>query len=161
MDRLVPPPSRDPDFGAAPTAPGELLPSPLNPHLFLRVVANPFLGFAALLAWVYLLIVVFRELRRMPELLGPLAPAVVVVFAAMLWLSPSLFQFHCLDCGCTGRLSRWREHSCLRSSWRRSSGRPRRMRGPPPLVQVVIWLWVLVLAAIWAGAHGWGASPWP
>ena len=34
-----------------------------------------------------------------------LASLVLVVF---------LFQYHCLDCGATGRLSRWRDHACDR-----------------------------------------------
>jgi hypothetical protein len=159
VEPALPPPSRDPEFVPGPAAPGELLPSPINPHLYLRVIANPFLGFAGLLGWLGLLILVFRKLGRMPELFGPLAPAVVVAFAVLLWLMPGLFQYHCLDCGRTGRLSRWREHSCVRSNWRRAAGRPRPLRGPPPFVQVILWLWGLLMLALWADSHGWRPTP--
>src|SRR5262245_51062076 len=102
-----------------------------------------------MLGWLYLLVLVFQKLRRIPALFGPLAPAVVLAFAVLLWLIPGLFQYHCLDCGRIGRLSRWREHTCVRSSWRRAAGRPRLFRGPPPLVQVVLWLWGLLTLALW------------
>lgn len=149
MEPVLPPPIRDPDFDLGPPAPGALLSPPINPHLYLRVIANPFLGFAGLVGWLGLLGKVFHELRRMPALLGPLAPAVVLAFAVLLCLVPSLFQYHCLDCGGTGRLSRWREHACARSNGRRMAGQPRRLRGPPPFVQTVLWLWGLLILAVW------------
>lgn len=158
MEPALPPPQRDPEFGAAGAGPGELLPDPVNPHLYLRIVANPFLGLAGLVGWLILLRLVLLKLRRIPELFAPLLPAVVVVFLALLWITPALFHFHCLDCGRTGRLSRWRLHSCPRSSWRRASGRARRLRGPTPFVQIVLWLWALLTLALIAGSHGWRPS---
>jgi hypothetical protein len=159
VEPALPPPTRDPEFDPGPAAPADLIPSPINPHLYLRVVANPFLGFAGWVGWLCLLMVVFRKLRGIPELFGPLAPVMVLAFLMLLWLVPGLFHYHCLDCGRTGRLSRWREHVCVHSSWRRSADRPRLLRGPPPLVQVVLWLWGLLALALWAGSHGWRPAP--
>jgi hypothetical protein len=160
VEPALPPPPRDPEFDLGPAAPGGLITPPINPHLYLRIVANPFLGFAGLLGWLYLLVLVFRELRRIPELFGPLAPVVVLAFAMLLWLVPGLFHYHCLDCGRTGRLSRWREHMCARSNWRRAAGRPRRLRGPPPFVQVVLWLWGLLILGLWVKSSWRLPFPW-
>jgi hypothetical protein len=150
-----PPPQLDPEFATtgAPTA--DLLPATIPPQAYLRILANPFLGFAGFVIWLRVLIWVAREMGRNPDLTGPLAPIIFVVFVACLWLLPGLFQFHCLDCGRTGRLARWRHHICPISAARRIAGAPRTFRGPPPFVQVILWLWGLVIVGLWANAHDW------
>jgi hypothetical protein len=150
-----PPPQRDPEFDAGGADPGHALPDGINPGDYLRILANPFLGFAGLVAWLGLFLWAVRKLGRNPDLFGPLAPFVFVVFVACLWILPGLFHFHCLDCGRTGRLSRWRRHVCPPSVARRIAGQPRAFRGPTPFVQVILWLWLLMLAGLWANARGW------
>ena len=80
---------------------------------------------------------------------GPLSPILVVILIAGLGLVPMLLQYHCLDCGGSGRLTRWRKHICYVSVARRDVGRRRRFRGPTPPHQILIWFWV-VMAAILA-----------
>jgi hypothetical protein len=150
-----PPPQRDPEFDAGAAGPAELVPPVISPESYLRILANPFLGFAGFVLWLACLLWAVREMSRNPDLNGPLAPIVFVVFVAFLWLLPGLFQFHCLDCGRTGRLSRWRQHVCPPSSARRIAGQPRILRGPTPLGQIILWLWGLLLVGLWANAHGW------
>ena len=85
-------------------------------------------------------------MRKSPELIGPLAPLVTILMLVCLFvLIPGLFRFHCLDCGTTGRLSRWRGHSCLISNLRRQTDRARLIRGPTPFIQNVLWLWFLLV----------------
>ncbi len=128
---------RDPEFDATVTAGS--LDLETAPEAYLRLVANPFLGVLGLLAWLvagYWIVV-----RGVAGLLTPIA---IVLLLACLALIPGRFQYHCLDCGRTGRLSDWRRHLCRRVAERRLDGQARRFHGPPPSVQVVLWLWVLM-----------------
>lgn len=143
--------ARDPEFASTTSTilePGDIAPSGIEPERYLRLVGNPFLGFAGFIAWLLALRWVFHTMRQNPQLIGPLAPFIVAVFLGCLWLIPGLFQYHCLDCGRGGRMSRWRVHACPASSIRRIAGTPRRLRGATPPVQVVLWLWLLLTAAI-------------
>jgi hypothetical protein len=147
----VPSATRDPEFATATATmlePGDLDEAMIAPESYLRVVANPFLGFAGLAGWLIALVWVFRHLRENPHLIGPIAPFIAAVFLGCLWLIPGLFQFHCLDCGRSDRLSRWRRHTCPTSALRRLQGRPRRLRGPTPPGQVLLWLWLILTLGI-------------
>jgi hypothetical protein len=134
-------PRRDPEFDST-AVPGILTPLD-SPEYYLRLIANPFLAILAFLAWLGALVwLCHLDLDR--ELIGPMVPIIAVVFLFGLWKIGSLFQYHCLDCGKTGRMSRWREHVCVPSALRRQAGRVRRFRGPSLFVQVVLWLWGLL-----------------
>ncbi len=68
-----------------------------------------------------------------------LAAVVLVVF---------LLQYHCLDCGATGRLTRWRDHLCGPVRLRSQAGGPLRVRGLSPVAQTVLWFYVLIIGAV-------------
>lgn len=151
-----PPPTRDPEFGVVNSGLQSHEPDDLHPEAFLRVVANPFLGTFGLLLWLMALIWFGRLWQHNPQLISPLAPILAVLLLSSLWLVPSLFQFHCLDCGRSGRLANWRGHVCPASAVRRLAGRPRRLRGPSPFVQIILWFWgglALALVATSMGFH--------
>jgi hypothetical protein len=154
-----PPATRDPEFAsglsnAVEAGRGELI----DPCDYLRLVANPFLGLLGLAVWFSSLRWVIGVLRKSPELIGPLTPILAALFLASLALVGGLFQYHCLDCGGTGRLGRWPEHRCPISSQRRREGRSRWLRGPTPPVQVLLWL-IALAVAVWV-ADGLGLGWW-
>jgi hypothetical protein len=109
-----------------------------TPEAYQRLVANPFLAFALLIGWVGLLFVGLKTNFGWMSL--PAKASLVVV--------PFFFQYHCLDCGTTGHLTRWRIHSCMSVRTRFESHRARRWRGPTPGVQTILWLYVFVLTSI-------------
>jgi len=133
----------DPDFQPT-VAPPRLAVADDAPEDYLRILANPFLAFCGFMIWLKALVSLFG-LKANRELYGPLAPIIAIVFLAALWGLRSLLQFHCLDCGKTGRYLNWREHECLRSTERRYTGSYRRWRGPSPFIQLVMWLWGLLI----------------
>jgi hypothetical protein len=144
----------DPEF-ENPVGPAVRLRDPLvSPETYLRLVANPFLAILGFIVWL-LAIRWVTHLNIERELLAPLAPIIVIVLLAAVWRVGSLFQYHCLDCGATGRMAHWREHLCPASAYRRDSGRGRRIRGPSLHVQIVLWLWGLLAFGIFANAQGW------
>lgn len=144
--RPLPPPTRDPDFSPV-TDYRSPLPSGIAPERYLRLLANPFLGFAGFVFWLHVVGWVASLMHGNPQLIGPLAPILtILLIGCLIWLLPALFQAHCLDCGTTMRLNRWRSHTCLVSNLRRISGRPRHLRGPTPVIQNLGWLWVLLIA---------------
>jgi hypothetical protein len=100
-----------------------------------RLVANPFLAAAALVGW-------FAATRAAIE--AKSLKLFLLVAAAGL-LIPLLLQFHCLDCGRTGHVVMSATHACPRVEERRRSGRPRWFRGPTPIAQTKIWLFVLAV----------------
>lgn len=128
----------DPEFDAprAPRRGGANWTTP--PHHYQRLVANPFLAFFGLVAWSGLM---SQGLQTKRLDLSLLATGSVVLVAF-------LFQYHCLDCGATDRLGRWREHNCAAVQARRRAGAPRRFRGPTPDNQTRLWVVFLVLAAV-------------
>jgi hypothetical protein len=95
-----------------------------------RLVTNPFLAAAAAVAWF----AVLRDTLRA----GDVRWGLPLLGAGL--LLPFLVEFHCLDCGRTGRLARWRSHNCDAVTLRRSLGRPRLIRGPSPVTQFKLWL---------------------
>ena len=147
MDVEPPPPASvlspvaDPEFGAFHAGP--LMGGLDDPEAYLRLVANPFLGFVYLTAWMVLLYETVAV-----GFAGPLTPMLLAVLVAGLWLIPQLMHYHCLDCGGSGRLLRWRRHVCHRAVERRDARRPRRFRGPTPPVQVILWFWMMMTAAL-------------
>jgi hypothetical protein len=152
----TPPPQRDPEFTYSGIDTGGNQPVPVAPQQYLRVVANPFLGLVGLLVWAMVVLKFGSLLQQHAELYGPLTPIIALILLASLALLPHLFQFHCLDCGATGRLGRWRRHACAPSALRRSTGQPRRFHGPTPLVQIILWLWFLLFICVLGDALGVG-----
>ncbi|HWE36010.1 MAG TPA: hypothetical protein VG406_05500 [Isosphaeraceae bacterium] len=131
---------RDPDLDPSP--PGRLGTLGDEPQRYQRLVANPFLGFVGILV-----LVVAAEKLILEQVLGSPASSAFAVLAVLIILPllPRLFHYHCLDCGATGRLTRWRSHICPASADRYAVGRPRLLRGPSPTVQFLLWVY-LVLA---------------
>jgi hypothetical protein len=127
---------RDPEF-RTPTPAERLIPYDAEPQAYLRLVANPFLSVFAFLLWL----VAMRWLLR-ADIPGPLAPLAILFGVGGLVAPFLLLHYHCLDCGGTGRISRWRDHTCPSVIQRRREGRIRSIRGPTPPFQVVLWLWV-------------------
>jgi hypothetical protein len=103
-----------------------------------RLVANPFLALLATIAWFFLIVQIVKS-KQLVLFWPALVSVVLVVF---------LFQFHCLDCGTTGRLTRWRDHACEPVRLRYEAGFSRRVRFPNPVVQTVFWFYVLLMVAI-------------
>ncbi len=114
-----------------------------RPELYLRVVANPFLGLFAFFLWLAAMYAVIVD--GVAGLLGPIAFFLLLPCLALI---PGRFQYHCLDCGRTGKLSEWTRHVCPRVVERRIEGRIRRLRGPSPTVQIILWLWFLMALAL-------------
>ena len=138
----------DPEFGSF--RPGPLSDSEEgDPAAYLRMVANPFLTLVALVGWLMgLYETIFGGFA------GALSPMLVVILLAALFLLPRTLQYHCLDCGGTGRLSRWEKHICPMSLRRRDAGVRRVFRGPNPHLQLVLWLWTLAAIAMFLNALG-------
>ena len=132
-----PAPLYDPEFhsgrpGAAPTIRTVL------PEDHQRIIANPFLALSG--AWTCFSAVAFG---------GRHGIAVLVVLGIIgLPVTVLLLHYHCLDCGQTGWLFRWRSHVCDAILTRRRAGRPRRCPWPNPSSQLLIWFVVIVGAAV-------------
>ena len=142
MDLDLSAPSNDPEFGS--NRPG-LLAGSLDdePEAYLRLIANPFLACSYVVLWLILL---YETI--VGAFVGPLSPVLVVILIAGLGLVPMLLQYQCLDCGGGGQITRWRKHICYISIARRDVGRRRRIRGPTPPIQVLLWFWVVVAAIL-------------
>jgi hypothetical protein len=110
-----------------------------SPESYQRLVSNPFLGILGVIGWLMGMTALFVH-----GVGGAFTPMATLLLLASLALIPGLFQYHCLDCGATGRLSDWRRHMCPRVAERRLEGRNRRIHGPTPPVQVILWLWILM-----------------
>jgi hypothetical protein len=156
MEPAQAPVERDPEF--RPLVNARWVAEDLEPGPYHRLLANPFLGLLGILAWFGIL---YRLFVR--GVAGPIDLVLtVLVLLGGLGL-PRLFQYHCLDCGKTGPLLRWKQHLCPRVAERHFAGRPRRFRGPPPSVQVVLWLYVLLMILIalnaWGGRITWLGRP--
>ena len=141
----IPPDPEFGSFGPGPLWSGE---EP-EPEAYLRLVANPFLALVALVAW---LMALYESIFG--GFAGALTPMLVVILLAALGLLPFTLQFHCLDCGGTGRLSRWKKHACHMAMHRRDSGVRRRFRGPGPSLQLVLWVWFLMAVAMFLNTLG-------
>jgi hypothetical protein len=133
-------PAHDPEFDRVPAR------TPIrhayygDSSAYQRLVVNPFLAFLTLISWVAMTRLGYRNRLLAVFLLAQGLP-VLAYFAV---------QFHCLDCGATGRLSRWKDHACESVVARRLAGRPRRFRGPNPRSQMLLWFYGLIVVAWYA-----------
>ncbi len=104
---------------------------------FQRLVVNPFLAVTVFV----IIIALWREgvTRR--------SPALFQLGVGLVLVDVFLVQYHCLDCGATGWLLRYRRHACptVLSRWQRAEWR--RFRGPGVKLQLAAWL-ILVAAAL-------------
>lgn len=139
MDPARGPRPHDPDLDRPPSAPsarGE----PSLEQEYQRLVANPFLALAAFFLWL-------DAARR--ALLARNLVFVLLLLAALATLA-ALLQFHCLDCGATDLLFRWKRHVCHHALARQSAGRRRWLRGPNPATQTLLWIYVVAIASLLA-----------
>lgn len=118
-----------------------------------RIVANPFLGLLAIVLWLVGLRLAFSPWHATRSV-----PLLICLVACAIWL-PFMFHYHCRDCGSSGPLHRWRRHVCPAIAERSRTGRRRRLRGPTPPVQVVLWLYALLAFAILASSLGVSLGP--
>jgi hypothetical protein len=128
------PPTHDPDLDPPRPAAGAAGQTPLYLEEFQRLVANPFLA----VFWLIALFGLLREALAMKSL-----PLVGVAACGLLPLG-YLLQYHCRDCGETGFLFRWRSHACPGVLARQQTGRARRIRGPNPTTQLILWIYILI-----------------
>lgn len=128
----------DPEFDPAPARRPFLFSA--DPYTYQRLVVNPLLSLLALIGWVALMRFGYRERFLTAFLLAQVLP--VLAFFAV--------QYHCLDCGATGPLSRWKVHACESVVTRQHAGRPRRFRGPNPRSQLLLWIYGLIATAYYA-----------
>ena len=142
MEPTPPPVRSDPEF--RPALSERSLPRDADPGAYRRILANPFLGLLALGLWIIAARAALTGSADAPGLL--LIESAALAVAA--YLLPRLFHYHCLDCGATGRLTGWRRHVCPPVARRLVEGRPRRFRGPTPMFQALLWLYVLALALV-------------
>jgi hypothetical protein len=149
VELTPPPPERDLEFHGPPE-PASVAAEPyLDLENYQRLVANPFLGLLGSFAWLLGLRWVFLHVGLRLTLV------VAFLLVAVAPGLPLLFQYHCRDCGASGPLYRWRKHTCAPIAERRRTGQPRRFRGPSPPLQVVIWLYFVLLIGIVWSALGW------
>ena len=132
--RLAP---HDPELDPPPQRPARPLPAHtvLVPQEYQRLVANPFLALALLVAW-------FAAMR---VAIGARNIVAALVCGASFIVVVRMLHYHCRDCGRTGWLFRWRAHACEAVVARQLSGRIRRWRGPTPPIQAVLWMYLIAL----------------
>jgi len=120
---------RDVDFqpGRQPRVPIELLPE------YQRIVVNPLLGVLAWMAMTALLSAGVRSRSLTLFLIG----------LSLLFVGFFLPQFHCLDCGATGWLFRYRSHACPKVVARYQDREAGRFGVPNVATQITIWFYVL------------------
>jgi hypothetical protein len=126
-------PTHDPDLDS-PRQMAVLEPEPpLLPQEFQRLIANPFLALFGLVIWFQ----AFRYALWLRNLM-----LVSVIFLALAAVG-YLLHYHCLDCGATGLLFRWKSHACPTVRARQLSNQVRRFRGPAPTMQLMLWMYAL------------------
>jgi hypothetical protein len=124
----------DPEFDPSPPAPVRL--RDFDPLEFQRLVVNPFLAVFGL--------VVLVEVTR--GLLGSEMPPLALLVVVPLLILHHLIQYHCLDCGRTGRYVRRGRHACPAAYARWHEGREPRF--PSARAQMVVWGWLIASAAL-------------
>jgi hypothetical protein len=129
---------QDPDFDAPRTSVRRPRGPVLVPQETQRLLANPFLSVA--LAFFGFAILASGYWGG-----SPMRPAIALLLAFSSWV---FLHYHCLDCGKTGFLFRWRSHECERVLLRRLAGVVRRWRGPTPVLQTILWAYALLCLAI-------------
>jgi len=140
-----PHPRADRDFSADPF-PASRFPPDFNPVEHQKLVVNPFLAVAALVAWAWLT-------RRL--FLTTFPPAALLP-ALILGLLPALIHTHCLDCGSTGIYPRFPQHACLKVILRSRSNRPRWFPWPTARTQLIVWGYILGAVALLLAVVGAG-----
>jgi hypothetical protein len=113
-----------------------------QPPLYLeesqRLVTNPFLG----IFWLVLMVGLIRHALAIKSLLW-----LGLALSGLLLLG-FLLQYHCRDCGATGVLFRWRSHACPSVLARQRAGLRRRIPGPNPYTQLILWVYLLAATGI-------------
>jgi hypothetical protein len=94
------PQSADPEFDPPPVSTVRL--RDFDPPEHQRLVVNPFLAVFGLVVLRSFTLWLFRES----------VPLATVGTLGLMVLLPTLIQYHCLDCGKTGRYSRRARHAC-------------------------------------------------
>jgi hypothetical protein len=139
VEPVAPPPTHDPDLDPPHRAASDGRP-PFLPQEYQRLVANPFLALVGLIAWFA---AIRWALASRNDWLLALAVAGLVAPA-------SLLHYHCLDCGATGILFRWKSHACDRVRARQRIDQVRHFRGPNPDTQTILWGYLVAIVAILA-----------
>jgi hypothetical protein len=105
---------------------------------FQRLVVNPFLT-------VLLLVIIVAILRFATQTQNT---ALFQIGIGLILVDVLLVQYHCLDCGATGWLIRYRKHGCPTVVTRFQRGEWRRFRGPSVKLQLAGWIVILATAFI-------------
>ncbi len=103
-----------------------------------RLIVNPFLS-----VLVFVIIIAIARAALQTETLGVFPFLVFLILADVF-----LVQYHCIDCGATGWLLRYRRHGCPTIVSRFQRGELRRFRGPSVRLQLVLWLVFLAAAVV-------------
>ncbi len=98
-----------------------------------RIIVNPLLG---VLSWLVTFALIRLAVKNRSSTLFLLG--VCLLFAAFL-----VQQFHCLDCGATGWLVRYRRHACPSVVARYRQRDVRRFRVPRVMTQIAIWFYLI------------------
>ena len=106
----------------------EFGPADPRPEVYLRLLANPFPA----VLWIVVCSYAMQGAVAIKNLPFFGISVLAMTFAVV------LFQYHCLDCGRTERLTLWPRHCCERVEDRRRALAPRRFRGPKPVAQTVL-----------------------
>jgi hypothetical protein len=138
VEPRAPSSSHDPDLDPPRRRPSDPGRPPFLPQEYQRLVANPFLAVFGLIVGLG----VFWKALELREL-----PLVALALVALISVA-YLLQYHCLDCGSTGLLLRWKSHACERVLARQQANQVRRFRGPNPTFQTVLWGYALLVLAI-------------
>jgi hypothetical protein len=123
-------------------APRHRAPVRLDPDFrkYQRLVANPFLALTIFIFWCMGFRWAFFEKNL--AILGLLLLGLPGIACAL--------QFHCLDCNATDVLFRWKRHACEGAVMRQVARQTRRLRGPNPMTQTILWGYAIVIAAFLA-----------
>jgi len=98
-----------------------------------RLVVNPLLG---VLAWLATFALIRAGVKRQ-------SPTLFLTGLSLLFIAFFLHQFHCLDCGATDWLFRYRRHACPSIVARYQNHAVRRFRIPSVATQITIWFYLL------------------
>jgi len=118
--------------GRPPRVPFESLPS------YQRIVVNPLLG---VLVWLVMFALIRAGVKSQSSTLFLIGSS--LFFAAFF-----LHQFHCLDCGATDWLFRYRHHACPLIVARSQNREGGRFRFPSVKTQIMIWLYLVAGALL-------------
>ena len=119
--------------------------SPWGLEAHQRLIVNPFLAVFGLLIWMLL----FRfsvKFQRLDVFFGVVCGGILLVF---------LPEYHCLDCGQTGRLLNSKTHVCERVEIRSLDDGLSSTIWPSTHFQVVVWGFVLVIGAVFVVLSRW------